>query len=45
VIASKILRDEPPEIVDAITFIPIGIQENLKDVEISDITISPKKTS
>jgi len=40
VIASKILREEPPEIVDAITFIPIGIQENLKDVKISDITIS-----
>jgi len=43
VIASKILRDKPQEIVDAITFIPIGIQENLKDVEISEITISSKE--
>jgi len=41
VIASKILTGKELEIVDAITFIPIGIQENLKDVEISDITISP----
>jgi len=42
VISSKISTNKEPEIVDAITFIPIGIQENLKDVEISDITISPK---
>jgi len=40
VIASKILTGKEPEIVDAITFIPIGIQENLKDVKISGITIS-----
>jgi len=39
---SKILTSKEPEIVDAITFIPIGIQENLKDVKISDITISSK---
>ena len=42
VIASKILTGKEPEIVDAITFIPEGIQENLKDVEISDITISSR---
>jgi len=41
VISSKILTGKEPDIVDAITFIPIDIQENLKDVEISDITISP----
>jgi len=40
---SKILTSKEPEIVDAITFIPIGIQENLKDVEISDITITYKE--
>jgi len=37
---SKILTSKEPEIVDAITFIPIGIQKNLKDVKISGITIS-----
>jgi hypothetical protein len=40
VIASKTLTGREPEIVDAITFIPEGIQDNLKDVKISDIIIS-----
>ncbi|MEM3431485.1 MAG: hypothetical protein QW783_02995 [Candidatus Micrarchaeia archaeon] len=40
VIASKILSGKMPEIVDAITFYSQGIQENLKDVMISDITIT-----
>ncbi|MEM3859207.1 MAG: hypothetical protein QW478_07350, partial [Candidatus Micrarchaeaceae archaeon] len=40
VIASKILDGKMPEIVDAITFYSQGIQENLKDVMISDITIT-----
>lgn len=39
VIASKILTGKAPEILEAITFKPIGIQENLKDASISDITI------
>ncbi|MGP6207903.1 hypothetical protein ACNF42_07760 [Cuniculiplasma sp. SKW3] len=40
VIASKLLTGKTPEIVEAITFIPQGIQDNLTDVSISDITIS-----
>ena len=40
VIASKILTDKTPEILEAITFKPIGIQDNLRDVSISDITIN-----
>jgi len=43
VISSKILSGKTPEIIDAISFIPEGIQENLKDVEISNITISSKE--
>jgi hypothetical protein len=42
VISSKILTNKEPEIVDAITFIPEGIQDGLKDVKISDIIISAK---
>jgi len=42
VIASKILTNKIPEIIDAVTFIPEGIQNGLKDVEISDIDISAK---
>jgi len=42
VIASKILTGKDPKIEDAITFIPEGIQEGLKDVKISDIVISAK---
>jgi hypothetical protein len=42
VIASIILTGKIPEIIDAITFIPEGIQDNLKDVKISDIVISAK---
>ena len=42
VISSKILSGKTPEIIDAITFIPEGIQENLKDVKISNIIISAK---
>jgi len=42
VIVSKILTGKEPEIVDAITFIPEGIQEGLKDVTISKIIISAK---
>jgi len=42
VIASKILTGKEPEIVDAITFIPEGTQNGLKDVKISNITISAK---
>jgi hypothetical protein len=41
-ISSKILTGKEPEIVDAITFIPTGVQGNLKDVKISDITIPSK---
>jgi len=40
IIASKILTGKIPEIVDAITFLPYGKQENLKDVKIASITIS-----
>jgi hypothetical protein len=40
IFASKILSDKIPEIVDAITFLPEGVQEGLTDVKISDITIS-----
>jgi len=43
VIASIILTGKIPEIVDAITFVPEGTQNNLKDVKISDITISYKE--
>ncbi|MBD6956391.1 MAG: hypothetical protein F9Y92_07145 [Thermoplasmatales archaeon] len=39
VIASKLLTGKTPEIVQAITFIPDDKQDNLKDVNISDITI------
>jgi hypothetical protein len=42
VIASIILTGKIPEIIDAITFIPEGIQKRLKDVEIEDIDISAK---
>jgi hypothetical protein len=41
-IASKILSGKEPEIIDAITFIPEGVQDGLKDVKISNITISAK---
>ena len=40
IISSKILTGKIPEIVDAITFIPVDKQSNLNDVEISNITIS-----
>jgi len=40
IISSRILTGKIPEIVDAITFIPVDKQSNLKDVNISDITIS-----
>jgi hypothetical protein len=43
IIASILLTGKIPEIVDAVTFIPQGIQDNLKDVKIADITISPKE--
>ena len=39
VIASKLLTGKIPEIVDAITFYPEGIQEGLREVDISGITI------
>ena len=39
VIASMLLTEKIPEIVDAITFYPEDIQDNLKDVDISGITI------
>jgi hypothetical protein len=39
VIASFMLTGKVPEIVDAITFYSEGIQEGLKDVEISGITV------
>ena len=41
VIASKLLTGKTPEIVEAITFIPEDRQEDLKEVSVSDITISP----
>ena len=40
VISSKLLTGKMPEIIQAYTFIPDGIQDNLNDVSISDITIS-----
>ncbi|MHB8371414.1 MAG: hypothetical protein ACYDAO_00080 [Thermoplasmataceae archaeon] len=43
IISSKILTGKIPEIVDAITFIQVDKQDNLKDVHISDITISSKE--
>jgi hypothetical protein len=43
IIASILLTGKIPEIVDAVTFIPQGIQDNLKDVKIADITISPEE--
>ena len=43
VIASIQLTGKIPEIVDAITFYPNGVQNNLKEVKISDITISPNE--
>ena len=39
VISSKLLTGKIPEMLQAYTFIPEGIQDNLKDVSISDITI------
>jgi hypothetical protein len=43
IISSRILTGKIPEIVDAITFIPVDKQSNLKVVHISDITISSKE--
>ena len=40
VISSKILTGKTPEIIQAYSFITDGIQDNLKDVNISGITIS-----
>ena len=40
VISSKILTGKTPEIIQAYSFIPEDVQDNLKDVNISDITIS-----
>jgi len=42
VIASIIFTGKIPKIIDAVTFIPEGIQNGLKDVKISDIDISAK---
>jgi hypothetical protein len=39
-ISSKILTGKMPEIIQAYTFISEDVQDNLKDVNISDITIS-----
>ena len=43
VIASMLLTGKIPEIVDSITFYPEGIQDNLKSVDISRITIRPEE--
>jgi len=40
-IASKILTNKNPEIVDAVTFIPEGTQDNLKKIKIANIEIPP----
>ena len=40
IISSKILTGKTPEIIQAYSFIPEDVQDNLKDVNISDITIS-----
>ena len=40
VISSKLLTGKTPEVLQAYTFIPEDVQDNLKDVSISDITIS-----
>ena len=40
VISSKLLTGRIPEIIQAYSFIPEGVQDNLHDVSISDITIS-----
>ena len=40
VISSKLLNEKIPEIIQAYTFIPENVQDNVKDVSISDITIS-----
>ena len=40
VISSKLLSGKIPDVIQAYSFIPEDIQDNLKDVSISDITIS-----
>ena len=40
VISSKLLTGKTPEVLQAYTSIPEDVQDNLKDVSISDITIS-----
>ncbi|MGP6220499.1 hypothetical protein [Caldiplasma sukawensis] len=40
IIVSKLLTGKTPEILEAITFVPQGTQDNLTDVSISDIPIS-----
>ncbi len=40
VISSKILSGKMPEVIQAYSFYPSGIQDGLKDVNISDITIT-----
>ena len=42
VLSSKALTGKIPDVIQAYTFTPEGIQENLKDVSISDITISSR---
>jgi len=43
VISSKLLCGKTPKIVDAIRFVPVGIQDNLKPIEIFGEQIDPAK--
>ena len=43
VISSKLFTGKIPEIIQAYTFVPEGIQDDLQSVKISDITISPSE--
>ncbi|WP_321431131.1 DNA polymerase [uncultured Methanolobus sp.] len=43
VISSVLLTGKVPEIVEALRFIPVGIQEELKETEILGIKIDPRK--
>jgi len=43
VIASKIYTGKSPEILEAIRFIPNGVQENLNQSKIVEVDINPKK--
>ncbi|WP_209615727.1 DNA polymerase [Methanolobus bombayensis] len=43
VISSVLLTGKVPEIVEAVKFIPVGIQEGLKETEILGIKINPRK--